>query len=107
MITLGLISFIVNGLLLLIVDWISDLMGFGLCLLYTSDAADDGVLPAHELRRYRETAVLVDASGEDRLAAFGELVNEITRGSDGQGSDWVATRVVSPSTDAPRARRAS
>lgn len=30
LITLGLISFIVNGLLLLIVDWISDLMGFGL-----------------------------------------------------------------------------
>jgi putative membrane protein len=29
-ITLGLISFIVNGLLLLIVDWISGLMGFGL-----------------------------------------------------------------------------
>ncbi|WP_394553648.1 phage holin family protein [Agromyces sp. MMS24-JH15] len=29
-ITLGLVSFIVNGLLLLIVDWISDLMGFGL-----------------------------------------------------------------------------
>ncbi|MRG59026.1 phage holin family protein [Agromyces sp. CFH 90414] len=29
-ITLGLISFIVNGLLLLLVDWISDLMGFGL-----------------------------------------------------------------------------
>ncbi|SFR67118.1 putative membrane protein [Agromyces sp. CF514] len=28
--TLGLISFIVNGLLLLIVDWLSDLMGFGL-----------------------------------------------------------------------------
>ncbi|WP_139415728.1 phage holin family protein [Agromyces laixinhei] len=28
--TLGLISFIVNGLLLLIVDWFSDLMGFGL-----------------------------------------------------------------------------
>ncbi|MDQ0894027.1 phage holin family protein [Agromyces ramosus] len=28
--TLGLISFIVNGLLLLIVDWISGLMGFGL-----------------------------------------------------------------------------
>ena len=28
--TLGLISFIVNGLLLLIVDWISDLLGFGL-----------------------------------------------------------------------------
>lgn len=28
--TLGLISFIVNGLLLLIVDWISDLIGFGL-----------------------------------------------------------------------------
>lgn len=28
--TLGLISFIVNGLLLLLVDWISDLMGFGL-----------------------------------------------------------------------------
>ncbi|MFF2495566.1 phage holin family protein [Agromyces sp. NPDC058064] len=29
-ITLGLISFIVNGLLLLLVDWISGLMGFGL-----------------------------------------------------------------------------
>ncbi|GAA1761903.1 phage holin family protein [Agromyces humatus] len=28
--TLGLISFIVNGLLLLLVDWISDLLGFGL-----------------------------------------------------------------------------
>ncbi|MGR2752326.1 phage holin family protein [Agromyces arachidis] len=28
--TLGLISFIVNGLLLLIVDWLSGLMGFGL-----------------------------------------------------------------------------
>jgi len=28
--TLGLISFIVNGLLLMIVDWFSDLMGFGL-----------------------------------------------------------------------------
>ncbi|GAA4044628.1 MULTISPECIES: phage holin family protein [Agromyces] len=28
--TLGLISFIVNGLLLLIVNWLSDLMGFGL-----------------------------------------------------------------------------
>lgn len=28
--TLGLISFFINALLLLIVDWISDLMGFGL-----------------------------------------------------------------------------
>ena len=28
--TLGLVSFIVNGLLLLMVDWISGLMGFGL-----------------------------------------------------------------------------
>lgn len=28
--TLGLISFLVNGLLLLIVDWISDALGFGL-----------------------------------------------------------------------------
>jgi len=28
--TLGLLSFIVNGLLLLIVDWISGLLGFGL-----------------------------------------------------------------------------
>ncbi|MFC5791295.1 phage holin family protein [Agromyces tardus] len=28
--TLGLISFIVNGLLLLLVDWISGLLGFGL-----------------------------------------------------------------------------
>ncbi|WP_127794973.1 phage holin family protein [Agromyces sp. LHK192] len=30
LLTLGLISFIVNGLLLLLVDWISGLMGFGL-----------------------------------------------------------------------------
>lgn len=30
--TLGLISFIVNGLLLLLVAWISDLMGFGLII---------------------------------------------------------------------------
>jgi putative membrane protein len=28
--TLGLVSFLVNGLLLLIVDWISSIMGFGL-----------------------------------------------------------------------------
>lgn len=30
--TLGLISFIVNGLLLLLVAWISDLLGFGLVI---------------------------------------------------------------------------
>ncbi|WP_173921879.1 hypothetical protein [Agromyces sp. Marseille-P2726] len=69
-----------------------------------ADRTYDGVLPAHELERYRETAALVDRSDEQRVAAFRELVGEITRGVDGEGSEWVATREVSPVTGAPRAR---
>lgn len=56
----------------------------------------EGVLPAHELSAYRETAALIDESEEARLAAFRSLVAEITGGGAGQRSEWVATRVVSP-----------
>lgn len=60
----------------------------------------DALLPAHELARYRETAALADESDEARLAAFRELVAEVTRGEPGERSDWRATRDLSPSTDA-------
>lgn len=60
------------------------------------DGEYDELLPAHELSRYRETAALVDASEEARLAGFRALVGEITGGEAGTRSDWVATRAVSP-----------
>lgn len=58
----------------------------------------EAVVPAHELARYRETASLVDASDETRLASFRSLVGEVTGGSAGLRSDWVAARELSPST---------
>lgn len=62
--------------------------------------AYDAVFPAHELERYRQTAELVDASEEERLASFGSLIGDVTGGGAGLRSDWVATREVSPSTGA-------
>ncbi|MEV1128664.1 hypothetical protein [Agromyces sp. NPDC049794] len=59
----------------------------------------DALLPAHELARYRETAVLADDSDEARLAGFRELVADITGGAPGERSDWRASRDLSPSPD--------
>jgi len=65
-----------------------------------ADREYDAVLPAHELVRYRETAALVDASEEERLASFRSLVVDVTGGVSGLRSDWVATRDLSPATGA-------
>jgi hypothetical protein len=59
-----------------------------------------GMLPAHELARYRATAALVDDSEEERLVAFRAIVGEITGGRPGLRSDWLASRDLSPGTDA-------
>lgn len=58
------------------------------------------LLPAHELVRYRQTAALVDASEEERLAAFRMLVDEVAGSGAGLRSDWLASREVSPATGA-------
>lgn len=57
----------------------------------------DALFPAHQLARYRETALLVDESDEERLVGFRELVAEVTGGRPGERSDWVATRELSSS----------
>jgi len=62
----------------------------------------EAVFPAHELARYRQTAAMVDASEEARLASFRSLVGEVTGGAGGTRSDWVATRDLSPSTTGGR-----
>lgn len=59
------------------------------------------LVPAHQLARYRDTAALIDGSDEARLAEFRALVGEVTGGTGGIRSDWVARRDLSPSpTDA-------
>ncbi|KRE31033.1 hypothetical protein [Agromyces sp. Soil535] len=65
-----------------------------------ADREYDAVLPAHELVRYRQTAALVDASEEERLASFRSLVTDVTGGVSGLRSDWMATRDLSPATGA-------
>lgn len=65
----------------------------------------DDAVPAHQLERYQETAVLIDASDEARLAAFREQVAEFTGGRAGEMTRWVASRELSPSTpDGARGR---
>ncbi|HET6671911.1 MAG TPA: hypothetical protein VFG92_00910 [Agromyces sp.] len=63
-----------------------------------SDRQYDTLVPAHELSRYRETAVLLDASEEEHITAMRELVSEITRGDSGERVDWTATRDLSRET---------
>ncbi|MDR6905879.1 hypothetical protein J2X63_001565 [Agromyces sp. 3263] len=59
-----------------------------------------GMLPAHELARYRATAAAVDRSEDERLVAFRSLVGEVSGGTSGLRSDWVATRDLSRATGA-------
>jgi hypothetical protein len=54
--------------------------------------AYDAMVPAHELVRYRETAALVDASEEARLATFSTLVADFTDGGEAETSLWIARR---------------
>ena len=58
----------------------------------------EAALPAHELTRYRATAELVDDEEEARLREFRALIGEVTGGTGGARSDWIATRDLSPST---------
>ena len=60
--------------------------------------AYEALLPAHQLARYRETAALVDDSEEARISAFRAIVGEVTGGTAGTRSDWVATRDLSRAT---------
>lgn len=65
----------------------------------------DTAVPAHELGRYQQTGMLIDASEEPRLVAFREQLAEFTRDGDGEMSRWIGTREVSPSTTGePRGR---
>jgi hypothetical protein len=57
------------------------------------DGSESGVMSAHDLRRYRETAALVDAAETPEVVAFGELVREFTGGAEGERTDWRADRV--------------
>jgi hypothetical protein len=60
--------------------------------------AYEALVPAHELIRYRTTAALVDDSDEARLAGFRALVGEVTRGTGGTRSEWIASRELTPET---------
>lgn len=57
-----------------------------------ADAGADW-LPAHDIARYRATAELADRSQAPELAAFGELIRNVTGAAPGERSDWIATRV--------------
>lgn len=58
----------------------------------------EAMVPAHELARYRATAALVDDSDEARLAEFRALVGQVTGGTGGSRSEWVASRDLTPET---------
>ncbi|WP_127794974.1 hypothetical protein [Agromyces sp. LHK192] len=57
------------------------------------DAADDDLLAAHSLERYRETAARVDGSEDQRVLDFEAAVRDFTRGATGERTEWIATRV--------------
>jgi hypothetical protein len=54
---------------------------------------ETGLMPAHALSRYRETAVLVDAAETPEVVAFGDLVRDFTAGDAGERTEWRADRV--------------
>lgn len=60
-----------------------------------------GLLPAHELTRYRETAALVDASDEQRLRTFIGTIRAFTGEEAGESSRWRGER-VSPASPVER-----
>lgn len=55
--------------------------------------AEPGMMSAHGLDRYRETAALVDRAETPEVVAFGDLVREFTDGTTGERSDWRAERL--------------
>jgi hypothetical protein len=54
---------------------------------------ETGVMSAHELARYRDTAALVDEAKTPEVIAFADLVRDFTGGDDGERSEWRADRV--------------
>jgi hypothetical protein len=59
----------------------------------------EGMLPAHDLARYRETAALVDGSEEERLRSFARTVADFTGDAPGTSTMWRAERVSPSSPD--------
>jgi hypothetical protein len=52
----------------------------------------DEVLPAHNIRNYRETAAIMDASSEDRVAGMREAIVDFARGEKASVTLWRADR---------------
>ncbi|MDQ1582975.1 MAG: hypothetical protein QOF36_1029 [Microbacteriaceae bacterium] len=55
----------------------------------------DEVLPAHNIRNYRETAAIMDASHEERVAGVREAIAEFASGDAASVTLWRADRVES------------
>ena len=66
---------------------------------YAGVEVPDSPLPAHSLATYRETARLVDASAEPRLADFRALVTDLVGTAPGTASRWRGTRVVATASE--------
>ncbi|UOE43344.1 hypothetical protein [Agromyces larvae] len=67
-------------------------------LVVTRQAVDggepvDGVLPGHDLARYRETLALLDASDAPEVVEFETYVREFTAGAPGVRTEWTAVRL--------------
>jgi hypothetical protein len=53
----------------------------------------DEVVPAHNIRNYRETAAIMDASGEERVTGMRETIADFARGEQTSVTLWRADRV--------------
>jgi hypothetical protein len=55
-------------------------------------AAEDATLPAHRLTAYAETAALVDASGDPRVAGVQAVFDDLGRAASVEVSEYAAVR---------------
>ncbi|MDQ1581362.1 MAG: hypothetical protein QOD05_2137 [Microbacteriaceae bacterium] len=62
----------------------------------------DEVVPAHNIRNYRETAAIMDASGEERVTGMRETIADFARGEQASVTLWRADRVEESQTGAAR-----
>ena len=67
--------------------------------VYAGAGVPAAPLPAHSLVNYRETARLVDASTEPRLADFRTLVADLAGEAPGTASRWRGSRVAASSSE--------
>jgi len=67
--------------------------------VYANAPVPGSPLPAHSLVNYRETARLVDASAEPRLADFRSLVTTLVGTAPGETSRWRGSRLVSTAAE--------